>query len=182
MYAIVFSQLVFSPAGELFDTRSVVVRPGARMAQEQGPANIGFSSPHDTGVAGFSCSRASWHAKCERTPSSRSLLHLLDGIVDRSNSTNRKEATISRKYRPSKARFTLWLSNDALAKLEKLQRTKGKGAVAEVVREALEVYFSLLDARDAGVELFYIDRRTEEQGRIWILPGPVPGASLTKST
>ena len=56
-----------------------------------------------------------------------------------------------------------------------MQAESGRGGVAEVVRDAIEVYLSLHRARRRGVELFFEDSATGEEGRIWLLPGPVPG-------
>ena len=72
-----------------------------------------------------------------------------------------------------KTRFTLWLPDDIMKELTRHQEASGKGSVAEVVREAVEVYRSLLQARDEGVKLFFEDEKTGERGRIWILPGPL---------
>jgi hypothetical protein len=58
--------------------------------------------------------------------------------------------------------------------LEKLQHELGKVSVAEVVREALEVYSSVRLARRRGVSLYFEDSKTGEKGRIWLLPGPPP--------
>ena len=74
-----------------------------------------------------------------------------------------------------KARFTLWLPDSTTEELERLQLKLGKGSVAEVVRDAIEVYRSLLQARDEGVRLYFRDDKTGEEGRIWLLPGPPPG-------
>ena len=79
-----------------------------------------------------------------------------------------------RRAGPSKARFTLWLPDETMQELERLQQTTGKGSIAEVVRDAIEVYGSLLKARDQGVELHFEDAKTGEKGRIWLLPGPPP--------
>jgi len=56
-----------------------------------------------------------------------------------------------------------------------LQRKQGKSSLAEVVREAVEVYTSLMKARDKGVQLFFEDTKSKDRGRIWLLPGPPPG-------
>jgi hypothetical protein len=50
----------------------------------------------------------------------------------------------------------------------------GKASIAEVVRDAIDVYTSLLKARDRGVRLYFEDDETGEEGRIWLLPGPPP--------
>jgi hypothetical protein len=73
-----------------------------------------------------------------------------------------------------KTRFTFWLPDATAEQLEKLQHTQGKGSLAEVVRDAIEVYVSLLEARDNGVRLYFHDEKTGEKGRIWLLPGPLP--------
>ena len=72
-----------------------------------------------------------------------------------------------------KTRFTLWLSDDVLADLTHEQERAGKGSVAEVVREAVEVYRSLLQAKEQGLNLFFEDP-SGEKGRMWLLPGPPP--------
>ena len=73
-----------------------------------------------------------------------------------------------------KTRFTLWLPDDALKDLKRLQRLTGKESVAEVIRESIAVYKDLLKAREEGVDLYFQDSETGESGRIWILPGPPP--------
>jgi hypothetical protein len=73
-----------------------------------------------------------------------------------------------------KTRFTLWLPTATAEQLEELQRDSGKGSLAEVVRDAIEVYVSLLEARDRGVRLYFHDEKSGEEGRIWLLPGPPP--------
>lgn len=71
-------------------------------------------------------------------------------------------------------RFTLWLPTATAEQLEKLQHKYGKGSLAEVVRDAIEVYVSLLQARDRRVHLFFRDEKSGDEGRIWLLPGPPP--------
>jgi hypothetical protein len=71
-------------------------------------------------------------------------------------------------------RFTLWLPIATADHLERLQTTMGKASIAEVVRDAIDIYSSLLKARDKGVQLFFQDKSTKEEGRIWLLPGPPP--------
>jgi len=73
-----------------------------------------------------------------------------------------------------KTRFTFWLPDATAEQLESLQRSQGKGSLAEVVRDAIEVYVSLLEARDRDVRLYFHDEKTGEEGRIWLLPGPLP--------
>ena len=79
-----------------------------------------------------------------------------------------------RKARAPKERFTLWLPTEMIRRLERLERKTGKESIAEVIREAIQVYDSLQTAREQGVELFFEKRETDEQGRIWLLPGPPP--------
>jgi hypothetical protein len=73
-----------------------------------------------------------------------------------------------------KQRFSLWIPGEVLEDLTRQQEATGKGSVAEVLREAVEVYRSLLKARDDGVNLFFEDSATGEKGRVWLLPGPHP--------
>jgi predicted transcriptional regulator len=73
-----------------------------------------------------------------------------------------------------KTRFTFWLPEDTHAELAELQRKTGKESVAEVIREAIRVYQDLLKANDAGVDLFFEERKTGKTGRIWLLPGHFP--------
>jgi hypothetical protein len=73
-----------------------------------------------------------------------------------------------------KTRFTLWLPAGMNKELERLQGELGKLSVSEVVRDAIEVYVSLLKARDRGVRLYYTDDTTGQEGRVWLLPGPPP--------
>ena len=79
-----------------------------------------------------------------------------------------------RKSTDEKTRFTLWLPVATANELERLQRDLGKLSVSEVVRDAIEVYISLLKSRQQGVRLFYTDESTGDEGRIWLLPGPPP--------
>lgn len=73
-----------------------------------------------------------------------------------------------------KRRFTLWLPDTTADELERLQHQLGRGSVAEVVRDAIEVYRSLLDARDEGVRLYFRRKDGNDEGPIWLLPGPPP--------
>ncbi len=73
-----------------------------------------------------------------------------------------------------RTRFTLWLTRETLDELERVQRSLDKGSVAEVIRDAVEVYLSLLKARDRNVRLYFEDKKSGESGRIWLLPGPPP--------
>ena len=77
-------------------------------------------------------------------------------------------------HEQDRTRFTLWLTKERLDALEQARRDLDKGSVAEVVRDAIEVYLSLLKARDRNVELFFESKKTGESGRIWLLPGPPP--------
>jgi hypothetical protein len=74
----------------------------------------------------------------------------------------------------NKTRFTVWLPAGADKELERLQRELGKLSVSEVVRDAIEVYVSLLKARQRGIRLYYTDETTGQEGRVWLLPGPPP--------
>ena len=69
-----------------------------------------------------------------------------------------------------KTRFTMWLPNEIMTELAQQQHATGKGSLAEVVREAIEVYRSL----QRGLSLHFEDVQTGEKGRIWLLPGPPP--------
>lgn len=73
-----------------------------------------------------------------------------------------------------KKRFTLLFPLATAEQLERLQLAMGKASIAEVVRDAIEVYTSLLSARKEGVRLYFEDEKTGEKGRIWLLPGPPP--------
>jgi metal-responsive CopG/Arc/MetJ family transcriptional regulator len=73
-----------------------------------------------------------------------------------------------------RTRFTLWLTRETLDELERVQRGLDKGSVAEVIRDAVEVYLSLLKARDRNVRLYFEDKKSGESGRIWLLTGPPP--------
>lgn len=79
-----------------------------------------------------------------------------------------------KKSAVGKTRFTLWLPGETLAHLEELQKKTGKSSIAEVVRDAIEVYGSLLKSREDGVELYFKDKQADEFGKIWLLPGPAP--------
>lgn len=79
-----------------------------------------------------------------------------------------------RKTGAEKERFTLWLPVETIRRLEEIQAETAKESLAEVVREAIQVYGSLLAAREQGVELLYEERKTGESGRVWLLPGPPP--------
>jgi hypothetical protein len=78
------------------------------------------------------------------------------------------------RFSDDKTRFTLWLSTATIQQVERVQRSMDKATVAEVIRDAVEVYLSLLKARDRGVRLYFQDDKTGESGRIWLLPGPPP--------
>lgn len=80
----------------------------------------------------------------------------------------------------NKRRFTLNLPSPALEALEEVRLERGHGALAEVVREAVEVYLSLQDGRRKGLELYFEDQKNGTSGPIWLLPGPAPGASNTE--
>lgn len=73
-----------------------------------------------------------------------------------------------------KTRFTLWLPDEVLKDLKRLQALTGKESVAEVIRESIMVYNDLFKARKQGVDLYFQDADTDESGRIWLLPGPPP--------
>lgn len=60
-----------------------------------------------------------------------------------------------------------------IEELTSQQEATGKGSVAEVVREAVEVYRSLLRAKAEGLNLFF-ESPEGEKGRIWLIPGPPP--------
>ncbi len=77
-------------------------------------------------------------------------------------------------HEQDRTRFTLWLTQETLDELGKTQRRLEKGSVAEVIRDAIEVYLSLLQARERDVELFFESKKTGKSGRIWLLPGPPP--------
>lgn len=79
-----------------------------------------------------------------------------------------------RKSSIEKSRFTLWLPAETTATLVRLQELLQKASVAEVVRDAIDVYAQLLEARKDGVEILYRKPGTEEEGVVWLLPGPVP--------
>jgi hypothetical protein len=76
--------------------------------------------------------------------------------------------------KPGKTRFTLWLPDLTHEKLSKLQQETGKDAVADVIRDAIEVYDSLRQASAQGVDLYFENRKSGSKGRIWLLPGPPP--------
>ena len=73
-----------------------------------------------------------------------------------------------------RTRFTLWVTQETLDDLERAQHKLDKGSVAEVIRDAIDVYLSLLKARNRNVRLFFEDKKSGESGRIWLLPGPPP--------
>ena len=75
---------------------------------------------------------------------------------------------------PKMTRFTMWVPDEIMKELSRQQLATGKGSLAEVVREAVEVYRSLLQAKAQGVNLYFEDGATGEKGRIWLLPGPPP--------
>lgn len=79
-----------------------------------------------------------------------------------------------RKRGAEKERFTLWLPAEMLRELERIQAATAKESLAEVVRDAIQVYTSLLKARQEGLELLFEHRDSGEKGRIWLLPGPPP--------
>lgn len=83
----------------------------------------------------------------------------------------RRNRRRSDKQPGGKSRFSLWLTDESISTLKRQQRTSGKGSLAEVIREAVEVYRSLLQANEAGVQLYFHDSLSGERGRIWLLPG-----------
>ncbi len=85
---------------------------------------------------------------------------------------------MSRERGTKKSRFSLWLPDETLTEIARLQRVQGKEAAAEVVRDALNVYLELLRARDSGIELFFADASSGTKGRVWILPGRLPGQKI----
>ena len=78
------------------------------------------------------------------------------------------------RFSGDKTRFTLWLSTTTMQQVEEVQGSMDKATAAEVIRDAIEVYLSLLKARDQGLRLYFQDEKTGESGRIWLLPGPPP--------
>jgi hypothetical protein len=42
------------------------------------------------------------------------------------------------------------------------------------VRDAIEVYLSLVEARDRHVHFYFHNQKSGDDGRIWLLPGPPP--------
>src|SRR5215469_13635986 len=85
-----------------------------------------------------------------------------------------------RKAGAKKSRFSLWLPDELMSLLVRQQHASGKGSLAEVIREAVEVYRSLLEAREAGLQLHFHDSNTGESGRIWLLPGPPPDLAIER--
>lgn len=81
-----------------------------------------------------------------------------------------------------KTRFTLWVPNDTLKALERVQKRSGRASVAEVIREAIEVYRSLQEAREKGVNLHFEDAARGERGRVWLLPARSCQRSRASST
>jgi hypothetical protein len=79
-----------------------------------------------------------------------------------------------RRIGSKKTRFTLRLPDELISVLTYQQEAAGKGSLAEVIREAVEVYRSLLQAKDPGLQLYLQDSVTGESGRMWLLPGPPP--------
>jgi hypothetical protein len=82
--------------------------------------------------------------------------------------------TPRRPRNEGKRRFTFWLPDETADELERLQLKLGRGSVAEVVRDAIEVYRSLLDARKEGVRLYFRRPDGVDEGPVWLLPGPPP--------
>lgn len=96
-----------------------------------------------------------------------------DGRI-RFDAATQKEQPVPRHSGPKKTKFTLWLPDEMIADLTRIQRYMGKESLAEVIRDAAVVYRDLLKARENGVELFFDDAASGRKGPIWILPGPPP--------
>jgi len=45
-----------------------------------------------------------------------------------------------------KTRFTMWIDSEMLTQIQKLQSVTAKGSVADLIREAVSVYASLMTA------------------------------------
>lgn len=73
-----------------------------------------------------------------------------------------------------KTRFTMWIDADMLEQIEKLKSVTGKASVADVFRDAVAVYGSLVTANRQGVRFSYENRKTGETGHVWLVPGPPP--------
>jgi hypothetical protein len=91
-----------------------------------------------------------------------------------------KSIMTRRKSTIQKSRFTLWLPSETTGKLVHLQEVLQKASVAEVVRDAIDVYANILEARDNGVELFFRKEGTQDEGPVWVLPGPFPKGNKRK--
>ena len=78
-----------------------------------------------------------------------------------------------RKSGSDKTRFTLWLPDELMERLTRLQQAQAKESLAEVIRDGLMIYVDLLKARQEGAEFFFEDAEGKA-GPIWILPGPPP--------
>jgi len=67
----------------------------------------------------------------------------------------------------------MWMDKEMLKQLEKVRADTGKGSVADVVREAVSVYSSLMAAKDRGIK-FWFESKSGEKCQIWLLPGAAP--------
>ncbi|QDV89908.1 hypothetical protein RAS2_09830 [Phycisphaerae bacterium RAS2] len=85
-----------------------------------------------------------------------------------------------RRSGPKKSKFSLWLPDQMIEDLTRIQRDMGKESLAEVIRDAAMVYCDLLKARDKGVDLYYEEAAGGSKGPVWILPGPPPGQRRKK--
>ena len=56
----------------------------------------------------------------------------------------------SSRFSDDKTRFTLWLSTATMQQVERAQQSMDKATAAEVIRDAIEVYLSLLTCVTAG--------------------------------
>ena len=68
----------------------------------------------------------------------------------------------------------LRLPNATVSKLKELERRYNKDSAAEIVRDAIAVYVSLIEARDRGLQIFSRDELSEQEERIWLPSDPPP--------
>lgn len=68
----------------------------------------------------------------------------------------------------------MWMDKSMLRELEALRVATDKGSVADVVRDAVSVYRTLMNASKRGVRLSYENKKAGDAGKVWLLPGPSP--------
>jgi len=90
------------------------------------------------------------------------------------------QSAIGRQYMskklttPPSDRFSIRLDGTFRAKVQSVLSLSGASTEGEAVRNAITVYHSLLSSAERGVQFRFCDRKSGEEGSVWIIPGPAP--------